>query len=118
MRSIKFRAWDKVSKSWVKVKDFSDIDNDGQLYPVWTIVPESNVELVQFTGLKDKNGKEIYEGDIHKLAEGILAIVEWDEKCAAFQSQKIGGEKRSSHLFGIEFGKVIGNIYENPELIS
>jgi uncharacterized phage protein (TIGR01671 family) len=79
--------------------------------------------LMQYTGLKDKNKKEIFEGDILKSIlsyngkEKIL-IVYWSEPVAGFMLNDI------NHSFGWEFGlsfrtlEVIGNIYENPELLK
>lgn len=64
MREIKFRVWDKALNCWyhspqLVIRPYSGKVSDGSTVP--------NVELMQYTGLKDKNGKEIYEGDIVEL---------------------------------------------------
>ena len=62
---------------------------------------------MQFTGLKDTNGKEIYEGDILGDVWGNKGVVVWDKGIARFN--KVGG---------CEWAEIIGNIYENPELVK
>ena len=76
----------------------------------------------QYTGLKDKNRKEIYEGDILKFSEVDTAIVQWNEKYAYFMVKPIQDYYFDSDVLGhaIEYSKVevIGNIYDNPELLK
>ena len=78
---------------------------------------EVNTKTVcQYTGLKDKNGKKIYEGDLFKsdsLIEPKFEIVEWDNYSACFEPFGNDYYSQSPNL-----GEVIGNIYENPELIK
>ncbi len=124
MREIKFRAITregKIIKNVGKIEFFEDgsiIVND-----------EIPVEkLIQYTGIKDKNGKEIYEGDIieidddWKSGEGERGEVDWDEKNATFRLfcyTKYGGEGwfMPENKTWMKL-KIIGNIYENHELIE
>jgi uncharacterized phage protein (TIGR01671 family) len=137
MREIKFRAWDLKSKKM--------IDSVGLLPLQCVIIPdgESKVgdmgayrkeyvykepdgyEIMQFTGLKDKNGKEIYEGDI--ITEGMLASdrfgtinykVHFREDlpgCVCFSEQPIYW---SGSYYDLSKMEIIGNIYENPEPLN
>ena len=93
MRPIKFRAWDKINKKMFRLSH----------NPI-SELSKASIPIMQFTGLKDKNGKEIYEGDIMKNYDYHFFVVEWNKKNA-----------RWDNCFGRE---VIGNIYENPELIK
>jgi hypothetical protein len=78
-----------------------------------------NYPITQFTGLIDKNGKEIYEGDIIDVA-GTPVVVCWNKECASFSCRKIDEtEPYSDHLYGCQnMTIIIGNIFENPELLK
>ena len=109
MREIKFRAWDKSANKFrgVKgVKDCFSLRSDGMV--------NNNYIIMQYTGLKDKNDKEIYEGDI-VAALSRIGQVSYHEERAAF----IFNDTFNELLFqGIGFdAEIIGNIHEHPELI-
>lgn len=105
-RPIKFRAFDK---------QIGDIEQwNPILMTDWLL--DSDVILMQFTGLLDKNGKEIYEGDIVK-ADNLICKIEWKKYYwAASWKDKRGMIGSPS----IDFRnlEIIGNIWENPELLE
>jgi uncharacterized phage protein (TIGR01671 family) len=132
MREIKFRAWDKKNKRWVS-KDYEEeafeIYLDGKFLGLAGEIDRDwndDYILMQYTGLKDKNGKEIYEEDIVKIIEHnyhcggysiVKGIVRWsDKRCGFFVYPISEGFKKYYRMSDVD--KAIGNIYENPELIK
>ena len=119
MREIKFRAWDGV-KMYTH-KNIDDCDRDGLFHWMDIIKPKSGMSVMQFTGLKDKNGVEIYYNDIFNI-KGINYYVEYlDDSCKYVLTTGKGYDTRNcidlncDSIFG---NSVIGNIHENPELIK
>jgi len=127
MREIKFRGKGKDIEEWIYGYYWKQRDDKHWIRPVEAIgsfsiqvIPET---VGQYTGLKDKNEKEIYEGDIIKSP-----VWKWTNKIIKFQEGSfiIANSKGSNykpsrvlnrHKIRHENIEIIGNIYENPELI-
>jgi hypothetical protein len=107
-REIKFRAWDKKRAQMLAVPLIP-----AEIYEVFKL-PEQ-FDLMQFTGLKDKNGKEIYEGDALSTESG-QCLVQWYKQAAAFRFIFEGPNSESP--LNYDDVEVIGNIYQNPELLK
>lgn len=120
MREFKFRVWHKAEKKMFGV-DYLHFTPNGQLYELlaglWhRFVAVDDFELMQYTGLKDKNGREIYEGDILKVNGGepnfeFVSPVIFDR--GAFRMAAVYDQGFPAK----EDMEVIGSIYENPELV-
>jgi len=117
MGEIKFRVWDKKKRIMIK-PDYIGVNNSGDIFYYsaladnWCTAPNpEDVVLLQYTGLKDCNGKEIYEGDIVKSPLGI-GMVFMRLGCWYIENQKELGYFSAYEI------EVIGNVYENPELLG
>ena len=104
MRTIKFRIFDSEIKKYIDISASAImLDELNNLKP--------NLKIEQFTGLHDKNGKEIYEGDIVTDGVGKYKII-YDLKLAGYQPYCIFRDEPENYC------EIIGNIYENPDLVK
>lgn len=114
MREIKFRAWDNENK---KMAENVCVFN-GIAYPT-PLKDSVGTKVMQYTGLLDKNRKEIYEGDIVFEEDGEYSktvVIEWESEDARF----FGKDIYTSDSFDIQEidGVIIGNIYESKYLLD
>ena len=112
----KFRAWDKETKSMNGMAEiYRNRNQEIELHP-----RDKNIILMQSTGLKDKNGKEIFEGDIVKMAKDFYSEPTYYEVVRHYG----GAYRLESKQHGCEWWlrhtdcEVVGNIYENKELLD
>lgn len=117
MREIKFRAWHAGHKHAAPQMLYDEKPGDCLL---WQSQGQNITHVMQYTGLKDKNGRGVYHKDVW-LFHGVKYTVEWDAEYAMFylkHPSKRATEDDNMHLFVLDQGEVIGNIYENLELLE
>jgi hypothetical protein len=115
-REIKFRAWDEHTKNMITPA--LEFDNSDRPMQITFHVIDVKLVWMQFTGLKDKNGKEIYEGDVLLTTYNTkYFVVEWH--LSRWWGTPIKGlhSGRGKDIHFIK-SEIIGNIYENPELLN
>ena len=117
MREIKFRAWDRVSREMIGAERLTlrnGILAEGFVFQA------SKRDFMQFTGLHDKNGKEIYEGDVvrHYDYPRQKFSVEYIAPSFEARNTKDGTLRPMWHNGKLTDYEIIGNIYSNPELLN
>ena len=143
MREIKFRVW--VNNGMIYPTDiYGDVENEylialnGLVFyfkedsngnycpPSLSAKGVGNLELMQYTGLKDKNGKEIYYKDIVQDDDGKIRTIEWNNQNAQFYMKTENrykefidcGQSQSDSPVHCDTIEIIGNIYEHPHLLT
>lgn len=129
MREIKFRGWNKTKSCFEK--DFS-INNNGILTLPHNTKTKNTIIVLQYTNLKDKNGVEIYEGDIVEYSSEVYnqsiqdkGVVYFEKGAFCYKNNKNESwlldecmyDEQQTSVLNSKL-KVIGNIYENPELMK
>ena len=117
MREILFRGKRTKNGQWVTGLLWHHVDKASLIYSdelddkVW-VNPQT---VGQFTGLTDKNGKRIFEGDIIKLDDEEIRVIRYDDKCAGYY---FNGDSCGLCVSRENERMVIGNIHDNPELLE
>lgn len=130
----KFRAWDKEKDRMIYPSTLGvcfELDDDGINivdvdvdYPIDHIFPRIDSELMQSTGLKDKNGVEIFEGDVVKNSKDEVGYIAFLQQEAGFvvvlkkSDYRLGHRNTGESYLHAMGHEVIGNIYENPKLLE
>ena len=124
MKELKIKAWLKKEKKMVSIIgiDFNYeyiryTEDDNLFNENYKTAEFKNIELLQFTGLKDNGGQELYEADVIKFNDGIddiYGLISYDDEDGAY---RVSYENITEHLLEREGDfEIVGNIFENPDL--
>ncbi|MDC0801559.1 YopX family protein [Clostridium paraputrificum] len=129
MSRVKFKIWDKTNNRWLTsncgefllTQEGNAVFHQNGDNPLEAIIAQIDHEVLMYTGLKDKNGTEIYEGDIikysHKAVGEIKREVRYKYGMYGIEGRHEGTQIPFANILGSE-REVVGNIYENPELLE
>ena len=126
MRSIRFRAWHKRYNRFIVLEKIHFGENGpkavyerDELSPTTPYIYSIEwVELMAYTGLKDQNGREIYEGDILRFSNGNIGKVFWSNLRSGFDVAFNGAIPEELDVRLADRSEVVGNIYKNKELLD
>ena len=124
MKEFKMKAWVKKEKKMVAIigidfnYEYIRYTEDGNLFNEnYKTVAFKDIELLQFSGAKDKAGQELYEADVIKFNDGIddiYGLISYDDEDATY---RVSYENITEHLSDLEGDfEIVGNIFENPDL--
>ena len=118
MKEILFRGYSSTQRQWVYGDLLHTTDRKTHISNEQSFIGVNPETVGQFTGLIDKNGTKVFEGDVLKGAWKTILTIFYDEITLSYRVKTSVGYDREPSYYGIEKLEVIGNIYDNPELMK